>query len=163
MNLWSTFLELDELYKDSTFDHKNRLTEWKLIPTNRQGQTQNVQSAAVSQTTAMLHKSSDLVINNYIKNLSYHISELEDEGDAEDSIEYFENYPDIVAIVQAGSDIIIKLSAEPEDYDVPYWILTYALGEVGNDVAENNRYKFNLTEIIISEADFNTALSHNLK
>jgi len=117
------------------------------------------QSAA---STAKVHKNSKLVIDNYTNNLSAHISELEDENDAEDSIKYFENYPEILSVIQAGSDIIFKLSAEPEDEDVAYWILTYALGEVGNDIAENERYTLNVTEIIISEVDFNAALSNNL-
>jgi hypothetical protein len=48
MNLWSTFLELDALYEDKDFDRKNKLNEWKLMPTNQQGQTK---SSAASQPT----------------------------------------------------------------------------------------------------------------
>ena len=161
MNLWSTFLELDSLYENNN----KKLYEWKLMPTNQQKQATSQPTTTSQAPIAKLHKASALVIDNYTDNLSYHISELEDEGDidAEDSIEYFENYPDIVAIVQAGSDIIFKLSDKPEDEDVVYWILTYALGEVGNDIAENGRYKANRIEIIVSDIDFNAALNNNLK
>lgn len=49
-NLWSTFLELDALYEDKTFDNKNRLTEWKLASSNQPAQQQNTQVASQTST-----------------------------------------------------------------------------------------------------------------
>lgn len=141
---------------------KNYRVVGNISPISNNVSTSSTNSQQGTAPTAKVSQSSKLVIDNYDNNLSYHISELGDEGDAEDSIEYFENFPEILAVIQSGSDIIIKLSSVPEDEDVVYWILTYALGEIGNGVAENGRYKHNATEIVISDADFNAALNNNL-
>ena len=124
----------------------------------------NVTSVAPGQAlpAAKSHKASNQVIYKYTNCLTNHISELEDEGDAEDSIEWLENYPELLAVVQAGSYIILKLSEAPESDEVVYWILVYALGSVGESIAENNRYTWSGVDIIISEADFNAALNNNL-
>ena len=57
MNLWSTFLELDELYEN---DNKNRLDEWKLMPTaNQQSKsTQSPVSSQPAQSTAAVQPQS---------------------------------------------------------------------------------------------------------
>ena len=46
MNLWSTLLELDSIYES---DNKYKLTEWKLMPANQQGQQQTTQVSTTSQ------------------------------------------------------------------------------------------------------------------
>ena len=174
-------MSIRRFFNESFNTNKQKLVEWKAFnPTNNSTATvaKNTSTATVAKNTssgstattaktpaATLHPASRQVINNFDNNLSYHISELEDEDDddIQDSIDWFEDFPDIDNITQNGSDIIFNLSKSVgNDDEITYWILTYALGEIGNEIAENGTYTVNGNIIKISLSDFNDALANGL-
>ena len=56
MNLWSTFLELDELYENKDLTSKKKLAEWRLTPTNQSAVQQSAPTS--SQPTPAVNTTS---------------------------------------------------------------------------------------------------------
>ena len=60
MNLWSTFLELDELYENKDPTSKKKLAEWRLTPTNQSVAQQSAPTSSQpsSQPTSAVNTAS---------------------------------------------------------------------------------------------------------